>query len=482
MHQHKISRFDLIRRVFIYGFMTSAVIGMTALLILVLLGYRLNRDTGEIKQGGLVQFISQPSGASVTVGQARLANPTRSKITLNSGEYPVTFERDGYQLWRKNISIKSGQVLWLNSARLIPKNPETETIFRAPTIHSAVMRRDGDDVALLQDSHNPDITFVSMNSDTVITRVIDVPDSIFGADLSATYMLVRWLNNNRYILMTRNVAGQQTWAVIDTQSPDRSVIVASPEGQTIEQVLVDPSNDRAVYLRFSGGGVTRLDVTDGQQIPTKILNAQSIFVMHTGTILYVAQPVNNLTEIGYVTSPQADPKTIRIVNTSAPVAVAGGTYFNDFYLATSIGSAVTVQQFEDFPNVEVVSSPKTLITFSTDGNFESLDLLSGQRFVAVKSAGYMSLYDVELSKLSPVKLVANENQSTQPVWTDEFHYMDSSSGWLRQYEFDGTNQVNIVRAAAGYPAAYSSNNRYVYSIGTSEAGMYVQRTRIVLAN
>ena len=76
--------------------MTTAVVGLSIILLFLMLGYRFNKDQGTITQGGLVQFITTPPGARVTVGSAQLANITPSKITLTPGTYGVSMERNGY--------------------------------------------------------------------------------------------------------------------------------------------------------------------------------------------------------------------------------------------------------------------------------------------------------------------------------------------------------------------------------------------------
>jgi hypothetical protein len=66
---------------FVYALMAVAVVVTVAALVLVMLGYRFNRYDGTIEQGGLVQFDSKPSGATVMLDDITLANRTASKVT-----------------------------------------------------------------------------------------------------------------------------------------------------------------------------------------------------------------------------------------------------------------------------------------------------------------------------------------------------------------------------------------------------------------
>jgi hypothetical protein len=59
-------RAKLALRFFTYGVMTVASAVLTAFLVFVALGYRLDKDF-NFSQGGLVQFRSFPNSANVTV-------------------------------------------------------------------------------------------------------------------------------------------------------------------------------------------------------------------------------------------------------------------------------------------------------------------------------------------------------------------------------------------------------------------------------
>jgi len=75
--------------------MAIAVVSIVAILLLVIQGYRYNRFDGKLEQGGLVQFDSRPSAATVTVDDSTLANRTASKVTLSSGQHTITMSREG---------------------------------------------------------------------------------------------------------------------------------------------------------------------------------------------------------------------------------------------------------------------------------------------------------------------------------------------------------------------------------------------------
>ena len=93
-----------IKQIAIYTLMTLSVIVVVAILILVMLGYRLNRTTGTLEQGGLVQLNSTPSGANLMINGTRLGATTSTKTTLAPGSHSITMSRSGYTPWQKKRS------------------------------------------------------------------------------------------------------------------------------------------------------------------------------------------------------------------------------------------------------------------------------------------------------------------------------------------------------------------------------------------
>ena len=156
----------LIRRIAIYAGMTISVVTVVTLLVFVMLGYRFNRDTSTIQQGGLVQFNSKPEGASVTIGKANLSDTTPSKITVNPGDYDVKMQLAGYLPWEKNVTIEAGEVLWLNYTQLVPTNIETENIATFNSVAQAETSPNGKFYAVVSQRAQPTVTFVELNDST----------------------------------------------------------------------------------------------------------------------------------------------------------------------------------------------------------------------------------------------------------------------------------------------------------------------------
>src|SRR5215213_3733994 len=89
-------RAQLALRFFTYGVMTLATVIITAVCVLIAMGYRFDRQNFTFEQGGLVQFKSTPEGATVRVSGQRQTVKTPNKANLAAGKYTIQMDLKGY--------------------------------------------------------------------------------------------------------------------------------------------------------------------------------------------------------------------------------------------------------------------------------------------------------------------------------------------------------------------------------------------------
>src|SRR6266568_4201820 len=97
-------RAKLALRFFTYGVMTVVSAVLTAFLVLVALGYRLDKDL-IFSQGGLVQFLSTPDSASVAIDGKLQGFHTPDKANLGAGRHSITMNLNGYHTWNKTVDL-----------------------------------------------------------------------------------------------------------------------------------------------------------------------------------------------------------------------------------------------------------------------------------------------------------------------------------------------------------------------------------------
>lgn len=111
-------------------FWTSVVIFFTLgpALILYTQGYRVLPKEHAVINTGTIVVSTRPVNAKILINNSETNFTTPSTIdSLEPGEYLVSFKRDGYKLWAKNIVVKEGQSTFLSDIRLIKDAPAKQS-------------------------------------------------------------------------------------------------------------------------------------------------------------------------------------------------------------------------------------------------------------------------------------------------------------------------------------------------------------------
>ena len=482
MNQAVKRRRQAVKRAIVYTMMTMAVLGGTALLVFLTLGYRFNRDSGTFSQGGLVQFISKPSGASVTVGRASLANKTRSKITLNPGSYLVKMNLNGYQEWQKNVEVKAGSVLWLNSALLVPTNPKTTVLATLDNTSSTSFRLDGKYLALMESSKKPTLRILT-TSDGKLSEdeTVTLPSALYTSGKKHRFTLGKWDADSDLLLVRHIVDKTSEWVAVSASDSTKSVLI-KPQGKAMpSEVLFDPRGNDRVIIRYDNGVVRLMNLTSGEVSDPVITNAASIALGSNWTVAYTTLASEGTRSVGYLTLGNAKPREIAAYSDDKPLSVAIGDYYGATYLAVTHGKTAVVSKVRSWPASDSSGPLSTEIAYTTalakDGIFTSFR--GSGRFATFQHSTVQTVYDLELEREYAVPIVNAKKTLTDKLdWLDTFHFWDDASGYFRQYEFDGTNQAPIVKVTPGFDAAYDDSQRYLYTIGSSKDGYQLQSTQM----
>ena len=464
--------------------MTFAVGGLSIALFFAMLGWRYNQNQQTFVQGGLVQFISQPSGANVQVNDIRLANKTRSKITLNPGNYTVKMTLNGYRDWEKRASVKSGTVLWLNSAHFVPNQPRTTSVFDAPTITSVAMQEDGRRVALMTNRATPTITLLEANDDTPNPKTITVPETVYKKSATSSFDIVKQSGDSRRILLKHTYDNAMTeWIVVDQGSVEKSYAIAQDENISVQAVQFDPSSSDRAYVQYTDGSIRRLDLSNGERSPVLATNVYDFTLTSSGWLFYSTKPTEGVVTTAYMSQGEDEARTIQTISSDQPVGIAAGRYFDTFYTLTTNDRQATLRAYNSFPSSnskDAFASIKTT-TLQTPSPITFASFKADGRFAVLQQARTQSVYDIDLEKQSDVEIEGLTTDLTSPLqWLGTFHFWNDATGTARQYEFDGSNQQPITDVTPGFSAAYSPNQKYFYTIRNTDKGASLQRTLMVV--
>lgn len=466
--------------------MSVSVLTIVGVLMLIILGYSFNEKDNRIEQGGLLQFASKPSGASVLLDGVALGSRTPNKVTADAHNHSVTMNLDGYRPWSKTIDLKPGMVGWLSYTRLIPTDTKAEKLRTTPTLAAALASPDDKWMALVDDATKPSIVIADLDNDTVKYKTLDIPTAVTTqpeAGKTQTFTLDSWSHNGQFILVKHTYDDVKTeWISVDRENANKAKNITAELGVAADKIVFAAENGRSVYAK-TNDIVRKIDLDSETLSRPLINNIDDFSVYQFSTLLYTTKvdPATKLRSVGYINEGMDEAQTLGTYpDDGKTLRVATSVYFNKRYLAVAHGQNVVVSQ-GFLPRGADKGSLKTVSKFTMDTPVQWLQTSTNGRFVVAQSGATFTTRDLELGKTDTTTLKGTAPAlQREQSWLDPFMTWSDNDGTLRLYEFDGANQQDIGTVAPGYDVTYSPNDKYLYSIGHDTEGYSLQRVRLII--
>jgi hypothetical protein len=486
MYRQPSKRKQLIQRVIIYTIMSFAVVGLVVALLFVVQGYQFNRSDGQIEQGGLVQFDSVPNGANVTIDGVGLGSRTATKSTLNAGSHIFTMDKSGYKPWQKTVSVAPGAVLWLNYARLIPTDLKKENVASFSSVSSSVAAPNEKLIAAKEDPSVPALHMIDISGTETKVKELVLPQGSYtvpAAGKTQQFVLDGWDPSSRYVLVRHLVNDTTEWLVVDTQDITHTKNITALLNVPMTKVVFSNADSNILYVQ-TDTDVRKVDVNAATMSRPLVSNIAEFSLFDRSTILYTTKLDSaGARSVGYYEDGAEKPHTIKSFsdNGQIPLHVALGKYFSEPYLAIAHGDGVEILR-GNLPGDEKDTAKMTHETTVTiPGGAQYLDIRTSGRFVIAQQGADFYVYDNELKQLSKNPLKGEGPVTSNVAWLDNYMLWSNRDGLLRFYEFDGTNQSDIMPVANLSMVTLSSDDTYVYAFTAGETGnVQLTRVRLVL--
>lgn len=468
---------------FVYGIMILAVVAIVAVLVLVIQGYRFNRFDGKLEQGGLVQFDSQPSGATVTTDNSELANKTASKIVLSAGDHTVAIGKNGYSTWKKDVIVKPGTVLWLNYALLFPTDPKVSTAAKYTAVVSALPSPNEHTMAVLADGAAPEITLTTLNTDSPVTTKLTVPVSAYTqpADgATQSFSLVEWDKDSHLILMKHTVNDTQEYISVDVRDATRAVNVSGGLGVSAASMHYALNDSNIIYMLTAAHELRRGSISSMTLSGPLASNVSNFNVSESNAIVYETLPdANDQRIVGYISSDSNKAKVLSSYSGlgDAVLLASSGSYYGDHYVAILHGTTLDILQGDMLASdSNAVLSLTHYASLSVAGGADYLDFSpDNNRMVYVAKGARVTTYDLELKNSATTTLQAPLIRDVQ--WLDGYHMMSANKDGY-YYDYDGTNSQKFASNVLDLPAALESGNKYLYYFTKTGTETVLNRVRM----
>ena len=453
-----------------------------------MLGYKFDRSARTLEQGGLVQLNSIPSGAALTIDSARLSATTSTKTTLRPGQHSITMSRNKYNSWQKTVDIKSGTILWLNYARLIPSELPVESVATLPALTSSLTSPNRKWIAMTTEKASPVVTLFDISSDTVKSASLSLPESILTMpedNTNQTFIASLWSSSSRYLLVEHQYDDKKEWIVVDTEDVTKSKNITTLFDVTVSSIKFSQSDDRILYVLMNGD-VRKMDI-EAATISAPLVRSVAEFSFYDkSTIIYTttADQATKSRSVGYRNDDASEPRVVRTYSDDGllPLHISINKYYSQTYVALAYGNTVEILT-GSLPrsDSEDALALKAVATMSTSDPIGFLSSRTDGRFFVAQHDKSFSVYDLELQKATTTLLAGENPQEKELGWIDGYSLWRNVNNKLRIYEFDGANQHDILPIATGQNPALAPNGKYFYAPHSDEVGViHLSRVRLIL--
>lgn len=469
-------------RTAVYSLMTVSVIVIVAILMLIVLGYSFNQKDGRLEQGGLLQFASVPTGATVTLNELTLGQRTNTKSTVESGSHSVSFDRSGYRTWKKTITILPGQIGWINYARMIPTKltPESQRTFT--TLADSLASPGHKWMLLQQAADQPTFELANIQDDSVRYTTVTIPAAVYTpplAGMAQTFSMESWSQNEDAVLIKHTYDTEKVeWLLLDRDEPQKTVNISASLGVSPSKIVFAGNGSRLLFVQTDDivRRVNLDDMTLSRPLASKV---ESFNQFDEKTITYVTTGDEaGKRTVGYAATDIDQPIAIHAYPADGqPLQAVLKVYFNKRYLSVVHGQSLVIES-GTLPTKNDKGDLKLYAQSTIPAGLTNLSVSANGRFVVTQLPDGYATYDLELKKYDKTTWAYQSTVQRSIEWLDDYVVWSDNGGELRIYDFDGANQQNIMQTVEGQSAGISPNGKYFYGVTKSDKGLNLSRVQL----
>ena len=463
-------------RFFTYGVMTLAVLVLSFLSMLLILGYQFNIKSGTLEQGGLFQFRSFPAGAIIQLDSKQLNFSTPGKFNASAGKHIVTMKLSGYQEWHKTTNLKAGELKWLNYARLVPQSITSRSVASFANIVGTLPSPDRRWYALMSDPATPIVTLYDIRDPKKpVALNITIPVNGFTSIVGQThsFSLVEWDFGARYMLIKHQTETLTEYIRIDRTVVNDAVNITKEFNLPFSNIHFSGTSGNVFYA-LNGTDIRRID-TGSKSVSQPLVSDVSSFELYkSNDIAYVAAKADKRIVGVYINDQDTVVRSYPLAET---IHIDISSYYDHRYLA--IGHGKTIEIIKD-PLENTDTAGRVFATFTTVYDIAWTKLASSGRFLVAGNGTDISTYDIETDDLFVSRFDGIAKDISHPLqWLDDYYLVSDSNSSLVIGEFDGTNKHDIVGVVPGFAVTLSENGEYLFSIGHTDAGFMLQSSKMI---
>lgn len=456
---------------------TIFVLSIVALAIFFVQGWTIT-SSGEPQKTGLVQFITNPNGATIKIDGKEISEKSNTKKQLQAGPYDFEFSREGYHNWTRSARVNSGEILWLNYAKLIPLEIKTESFFSFKEVkqiefsgdkkRAIIIAKDTNDIWHLYstDTTEEELKLKEIELSKAFFEIEETtPADIFEVqkqEILAGAKIQDVSHRGDKILLSWG--GEKEIGVVDTTNSKNS------QNLTKLSPNATPANGDLTkfYSLATNGNLS--EVTPSSKTSKLIATDVEHFRTYSDSIVLVSQ--KNSASSSDVAIIEGTTKKITVAQNLKNPVLAISRYYNENYVYIAQGQTVEIFKGSSWFGDNYPQSFKTIeLDFTPDKITPNNE---GRILIFSNQAGKNASYDAETGELF-------ELGDGKKKWLNNFILTSNNGTQAVVEDFDGSNHRQITEAEKTHQAMFSDNEKSIFSIGKNSKGEFVlQRSKLTI--
>jgi hypothetical protein len=478
-HHHMSKRKRQAVLFFTYGFMSLAVLVISTVCILLIMGYRFDFGDRSIEQGALLQFRSTPADAQIVLNEKLLNFNTPGKLDVAVGTHTVKMQKEDYHDWSKTITVKAGELRWLNYARLIPTKIENTTPLKfTGAVSNALQTPDRQYVAVVTDPAQPIVQIVDLRNETnIVSRSVTIPSTelTLTPGQASQFTITEWDFGSRYLLVLHRSGEVTEYIRIDRSNDTGAARNITKEFNLAFQDMHFSGTSGNTLYALTGKDLRKIDTGAGSVSQPLVGDVEQYQLYRENDIAFVALRADKRVAGVYLDDEES---IVRSVAADQPMLADVSRYYSNYYFAVTTPEGVDV--IKD-PAETNQASTRVHAQLKTAGHDKTwLNFASSGRFILAGTTGAYSVYDLETEESYTVQEAVTSSPTVPPQWLDDFSIVSTLAGKVRVFDYDGLNAHDITASKANLPAFLSDNGTYLYSFVDNAGITSLQSTRLIL--
>ena len=500
-----------------------SVIAIVVVTTLLAMGFSFSTE-GGIEQTGLMQIHSQPTGATVTLDGSALFSRTNTSRTMSAGEHHLKLSRDGYDTWEKTVKMYSGVLIRMYYPRLFLQNRVAESVLDLASGNTGTKELEfyapstSRNYIIYAEQNAAEWRLLDLRGDEVKMSVLDLSgilpgmvvetaasgsasSSVGGSTVSGgasgnsasgktdqngakqvttpqyrfdgSIEMIKWSSNDEKILVKVAYEGKSEWVLVNLRNVAASLNLTKTFGLNFDQVEMIDNSASQLYA-LANHRLYRVNVA-GEVLSRILVDNIESFVNRGANVLYLtmADTKTETRTIGAYRDDEKGGTALLTVPAKEPVKIALSRYFDEDYIAYTVGNSLTVYygtlpSYNENREKSVLEDLKKLVedkeleevptSFSASRDGEYVVARNGQKFMVTDlDMGDLWTYEAATSELN---------------WLDASMMYAVKDGEILVWDFDGTNLRNLAESAktakdeaieaANFPVMLTANNRWIY--------------------